>query len=121
MWTEKEKKVFHEKYIMYPKNFRKVKSFLDFKSVGDCISFYYLNKHELDLKRGVRQASKRGRGYARSAEDRPPAAARRTTDNERRGAYDVIGGACRSRRVPPCLLLLCLRGVWTPRNVAERE
>ena len=40
-WTPAERDAFKEKYIQYPKNFRKIKTFLDFKSYGDCVVFYY--------------------------------------------------------------------------------
>ena len=54
VWTPRERKVFVEKFILYPKNFRKIKGFLELKSVGDCVQFYYREKHELELKKGAR-------------------------------------------------------------------
>ncbi|KAL1528092.1 hypothetical protein AB1Y20_009457 [Prymnesium parvum] len=63
VWTEHEKKTFVDKWMVYPKNFRKIKSFLEWKSLADCVNFYYVNKHKLDLKRGLRaHQSRRGRG-----------------------------------------------------------
>ncbi|KAL3933957.1 MAG: hypothetical protein SGPRY_000052 [Prymnesium sp.] len=68
VWTEREKKIFVDKWMGYPKNFRKIKSFLEWKSVSDCVNFYYINKHKLDLKRGLRaQQSRRGRGGYQSS------------------------------------------------------
>ena len=38
--------VFADKFVTYPKNFRRIKSFLEHKTVGECISFYYRCEHE---------------------------------------------------------------------------
>lgn len=56
-WTFTERLVFLEKYATYPKNFRKIASFLEFKSERDCCQFYYLNKLDLGLKQLAREAS----------------------------------------------------------------
>ena len=42
-----------ERYVQHPKNFRKIASFLDFKSYGDCVTYYYQQKISLDLKKRV--------------------------------------------------------------------
>ena len=65
-WEEREMTTFYDKFMQYPKNFRKIASFLDFKTERDCVSYYFLNKHKLDLKRKLRtHLSKRGRGMIR--------------------------------------------------------
>ena len=30
---------------MYPKNFRKIQAYLEWKSLQDCINYYYTNKY----------------------------------------------------------------------------
>eukprot|EP00658_Telonema_sp_P-2_P011860 TRINITY_DN14535_c0_g1_i8.p1 TRINITY_DN14535_c0_g1~~TRINITY_DN14535_c0_g1_i8.p1 ORF type:complete len:918 (+),score=241.05 TRINITY_DN14535_c0_g1_i8:264-3017(+) len=50
MWKEEEKKLFFDKYMSYPKNFRKIAAALPYKTTQDCIRFYYRYKKELDLK-----------------------------------------------------------------------
>lgn len=62
VWTEEEKELFLEKYLEYPKNFRRIASFFDNRSTNEVIAYYYQNKRELKLKRRVRQlAAKRKR------------------------------------------------------------
>ena len=31
---------------MYPKNFRKIQAYLEWKSLQDCINYYYTNKYK---------------------------------------------------------------------------
>jgi hypothetical protein len=51
VWTEEEERVFVDKYLVYPKNFAKIASFLPAdKHRGDCVQFYYRNKKRLRLK-----------------------------------------------------------------------
>ncbi|CCF73889.1 phosphatidylinositol glycan, class T [Babesia microti strain RI] len=50
VWTFAQVRTFIIKYLLYPKNFIKIASFLDSKSVGDCIDFYYKFKYKLRLK-----------------------------------------------------------------------
>lgn len=50
VWTEAEQKVFIDKFLAFPKNFRKVASYLPFKRTADCVAFYYKNKKRLRLK-----------------------------------------------------------------------
>ena len=37
VWTDREKKIFFDKWIIYPKLFRRIKSFLKWKTVADCV------------------------------------------------------------------------------------
>jgi hypothetical protein len=62
VWTEREATIFHDRYLQYPKNFRKVAAFLEYKSVQDCVQFYYTKKHKLDLKRALQKHQKKPRG-----------------------------------------------------------
>ncbi|EOD28137.1 hypothetical protein EMIHUDRAFT_468737 [Emiliania huxleyi CCMP1516] len=62
VWSEEEEALFTAKYLTYPKNFRKIASFLEWKSPGDCVQFYYLNKYKLDLKKTLLKTQRRRPG-----------------------------------------------------------
>ncbi|KAK6590266.1 large with 2 MYB domains plus low complexity GA repeat and Q repeat at the C-terminus [Cryptosporidium xiaoi] len=51
IWSHSEIRLFIEKYLMYPKDFRRISSFMEHKSIKDCIDFYYKYKYSLGLKR----------------------------------------------------------------------
>jgi hypothetical protein len=50
-WTEEEKRIFMEKFALYPKNCRKIASFLPNKTTYDCVNFYYNNKLTPEFKK----------------------------------------------------------------------
>eukprot|EP00656_Telonema_subtile_P020923 TRINITY_DN2197_c0_g1_i1.p1 TRINITY_DN2197_c0_g1~~TRINITY_DN2197_c0_g1_i1.p1 ORF type:complete len:982 (+),score=203.01 TRINITY_DN2197_c0_g1_i1:102-3047(+) len=54
-WNDQEKKQFFDKYMSFPKNFRKIAASLPYKTTQDCIRFYYRYKKELDLKTKLKQ------------------------------------------------------------------
>eukprot|EP00800_Vazella_pourtalesii_P022839 TRINITY_DN9058_c0_g1_i2.p1 TRINITY_DN9058_c0_g1~~TRINITY_DN9058_c0_g1_i2.p1 ORF type:complete len:661 (-),score=133.17 TRINITY_DN9058_c0_g1_i2:2-1984(-) len=54
IWKEEEKVTFKEKIYQYPKNFEVIASYLNNKSVADCIKYYYLNKKLVNFKHSVR-------------------------------------------------------------------
>lgn len=56
-WSFEERLIFLDKFAMYPKNFRKIASFLEHKCTQDCSYFYYLNKLDLGLKQLAKEAS----------------------------------------------------------------
>lgn len=56
-WCFEERLVFLDRYIMYPKNFQKIATFLEHKSCRDCSFFYYMNKIDLGLKQLVKESS----------------------------------------------------------------
>ncbi|KAJ1614709.1 MYB domain-containing protein [Cryptosporidium canis] len=56
IWTISEIRMFIEKYLMYPKDFRRIASFMEHKTIKDCIDFYYKYKYTLGLKRILRIA-----------------------------------------------------------------
>ena len=69
VWSSKERKTFIEKYAQFPKDFGKIASFLEHRSVGDCIVYYYKNqksedfssirrKHQLKKRRLYSEAKK---------------------------------------------------------------
>lgn len=48
VWTAAEKDIFKEKFLQHPKNFGFIASYLDRKSVGDCVQYYYLTKKKTE-------------------------------------------------------------------------
>ena len=54
---------------MFPKDFRKIGTFLVNKSTADVIQFYYLNKKRSDFKRLMKQQQVRRVGERRDEED----------------------------------------------------
>ena len=43
-WTDAEKDIFKEKFLLHPKNFGQIAPFLERKSVAECVQYYYLSK-----------------------------------------------------------------------------
>ncbi|GJD07848.1 hypothetical protein Gasu2_21790 [Galdieria sulphuraria] len=61
-WTNNELSIFVKRYAQYGKNFRKIASFLKYKTTEDVVRFYFQNKIRLQLKkyfRGCDTMSKR--------------------------------------------------------------
>jgi len=65
-WTPEEKKIFFDTFFLYNKNFQKIASFIEHKTVADCIEFYYRNQksEEFDMVRRSQQLKNR-RDYSR--------------------------------------------------------
>ncbi|ETV72532.1 hypothetical protein, variant [Aphanomyces astaci] len=61
-WTDIEKCIFVDKFLQTPKNFFRIASFLQNKTTGDVISFYYHTKKVLDYKAIIREQQLRRRG-----------------------------------------------------------
>jgi hypothetical protein len=51
VWTDEEKEIFKKRYSKHPKNFKKILSYLPNKSLGDCITYYYVSKHSENYKK----------------------------------------------------------------------
>lgn len=58
-WTSEEKALFWAKFAIFRKNFGKVASFLEHKTVADCIEFYYKNHKSEDPKKSKKRQSLR--------------------------------------------------------------
>ena len=67
-WTEREKQIFVDNYIIHPKDFRRIAGLLENKSVNEVVLFYYLNKKALKLKRRARMAGPKRRAKQRLME-----------------------------------------------------
>lgn len=55
VWTKAEIEIFKEKFLQHPKNFGVIASYLDRKSVCDCVQYYYLSKKVENYKRLLRK------------------------------------------------------------------
>merc|ERR1712088_776791 len=63
-WTDSEREIFKEKFLLHPKNFGLIAQSLERKTVSDCVQYYYLSKKTENYKQLLRK-SKMGRGRRR--------------------------------------------------------
>jgi hypothetical protein len=61
-WSDLEKCIFLDKFLQYPKNFRKISAFLTRKRARDCARLYYDSKYAVDYKALLREHQQRRRG-----------------------------------------------------------
>ena len=61
IWSEQEKDIFREKYLQHPKNFVLIASYLEKKTVSDCILHYYSTKKKENYKAQVKRRIRRPR------------------------------------------------------------
>lgn len=61
VWTTSENEVFKEKYLQHPKNFGMIASYIERKSVQDCVQHYYLSKKTENYKQLLRKSRQRTR------------------------------------------------------------
>ena len=141
VWSEAEETLFAEKWLLYPKNFAKLATFFEWKSSFDCVQYYYLRKHKLDLKRSLHKHQKgRGRscGYgtpralssaSRQASAQPPPPPLKEVDETQfvTNAYRP-GMRARARNFSykeyrsPCILGSQLPALWGPDSlIAQRD
>ena len=57
-----EKCIFLDKFLQYPKNFRKIASFLRRKNTNDVVEFYYDSKQFINYKGLLKESETRRRG-----------------------------------------------------------
>ena len=63
LWTDEEKEIFREKYLQHPKNFNLIASYIERKSISDCVLYYYQTKKNENYKHLLRKTqAKRRRG-----------------------------------------------------------
>lgn len=61
-WSDLEKCIFLDKFLQYPKNFRKISAFISRKRARDCARLYYDSKYSVDYKALLREHQQRRRG-----------------------------------------------------------
>jgi nuclear receptor co-repressor 1 len=67
VWTDAEKEIFKEKFLLHPKNFGQIAQFLERKTVSDCVQYYYLSKKTENYKQLLRKSKMRRRGRNQQA------------------------------------------------------
>mmetsp|Transcript_2863 Transcript_2863/g.8019 ORF Transcript_2863/g.8019 Transcript_2863/m.8019 type:complete len:2412 (+) Transcript_2863:312-7547(+) len=109
MWTPEEKKLFLEKFQQYPKDFRRIASYLEHRSVGDCIRYFYENqkldefanyrrKKQLKKRRMYSDANKKKGYMVAGSQGGPQAQARAKEEADRRAREEEkIAKAARAR------------------------
>ncbi|XP_031751921.1 nuclear receptor corepressor 1 isoform X5 [Xenopus tropicalis] len=71
VWTDHEKEIFKEKFVQHPKNFGLIASYLERKTVSDCVLYYYLTKKNENFKALVRRNYPKRRGRNQQQITRP--------------------------------------------------
>ena len=61
VWTTAEIQIFLERYLLHPRDFKKIAAYLPSKSIKDVIEFYYLHRNDMHLKDLENRQKKRGR------------------------------------------------------------
>ena len=55
IWTDMEKCIFLDRFLQFPKDFRRIGSFLKNKSTKDCVAFYYNSKQTVPYKGALKE------------------------------------------------------------------
>lgn len=64
-WTRAEKQLFLEKFLIHGKNFRKISTFFEHKTVDDVVRFYFDNKKQFKLKQLAKDNNVRRKGITK--------------------------------------------------------
>uniref|UniRef100_A0A3Q2YCC0 Nuclear receptor corepressor 2 n=1 Tax=Hippocampus comes TaxID=109280 RepID=A0A3Q2YCC0_HIPCM len=90
MWSEQEKDTFREKFIQHPKNFGLIASFLERKTVAECVLFYYLTKKNENYKNIVRRNYRR-RGRSQQQQQQQQQVNRNSQEDKEKEEKDKEG------------------------------
>jgi hypothetical protein len=55
IWTDMEKCIFLDRFLQFPKDFRRIASFLKNKTTRDCVAFYYDSKQTIPYKGALKE------------------------------------------------------------------
>lgn len=55
IWTDMEKCIFLDRFLQFPKDFRRIASFLRNKTTKDCVAFYYDSKQAVPYKGALKE------------------------------------------------------------------
>ena len=55
LWTDMEKCIFLDRFLQFPKDFRRIASFLRNKTTKDCVEFYYDSKQTVPYKGALKE------------------------------------------------------------------
>jgi hypothetical protein len=55
VWSDMEKAIFLDRFLQYPKDFRKIATFLRNKTAKDCVAFYYDSKQTVPYKTALKE------------------------------------------------------------------
>jgi hypothetical protein len=55
VWSDMEKCIFLDRFLQFPKDFRRIASFLRSKSTKDCVQFYYDSKQTVPYKGALKE------------------------------------------------------------------
>lgn len=55
IWTDIEKCIFLDRFLQFPKDFRRIASFLKNKTTKDCVAFYYDSKQTVPYKGALKE------------------------------------------------------------------
>lgn len=72
MWTDQEKEIFKERFLLHPKNFGAIAQYLERKTVADCVQYYYLSKKTENYKQALRKSKIRRPRQTRRPEPAAP-------------------------------------------------
>ena len=100
MWTDQEKEIFKERFLLHPKNFGAIAQYLERKTVADCVQYYYLSKKTENYKQALRKSKIRRPRQPRRPETAAPPP-RCSRDRPSPPAGPSLGGWRKKPRTTP--------------------